>query len=211
MVGRGQASKVLRLVDHFEDASYIYIVTNFYENGDLCDYIQKNRGQGPLPKKAVQKIIYQLAKALNRLHDLKIAHCNIDSKNILVTSANGQEVFSELKVRLAGFSSAKKVNNNLPFNLKSRNKTPEFLAPEVLLNKEVGIANDIWSLGILIFCLLSFDIPFWNPDRIVNRWNIINKPFNLDSEARFKNMSHDLKHLLNGMLEKDPNERFTLH
>ena len=83
--------------------------------------------------------------------------------------------------------------------------TPGYIAPEVLLNVGHGKSYDHWQLGVLIYDMLSFDPPFYDPDDYEFELNrkIVHDPV----PKIFVGVSTDAWDLITGLLTKDPKQR----
>ena len=112
--------------------------------GDLFDYTLL---RGPLNEQEAGKIMWKLFSGVNHLHALNIIHRDLKPDNILFSQADPN---SEIKIIDFGLSSKFE-------DLASLSEivgTPYFIAPEVL-RKKYGVESDIWSLGVIMYVLLS--------------------------------------------------------
>jgi [calcium/calmodulin-dependent protein kinase] kinase len=86
--------------------------------------------------------------------------------------------------------------------------SPAFIAPElcVIRHDEVsGVAADIWSMGVTLYCLKFGKVPFCRTAVLDMYKSIINDPVDLGTDC-----PADLKNLLERLLEKDPKKRITM-
>ena len=143
-----QHPNIVRLFDTYENANYIYIVVEFLKGGDLYNYLVNNHYK--IPEGRVREIMHSLATALYYLHSYGIVHRDIKLENILLGS-NGE-------AKLTDFGLSKMIGPNEtcfePFG------TIGYAAPEIILGKGYGKEVDIWSLGIVLFILLTGHTPF---------------------------------------------------
>ena len=77
-----------------------------------------------------------------------------------------------------------------------------FMAPEVVLDLPSDSKADIWSLGVILFALISSRVPFSGSDKKETGQNIVNQPLAFDRPV-WNTVSLECKELLQGMLEKD--------
>ena len=97
--------------------------------------------------------------AVRYLHSREIIHRDLKPENILLTSAD-----DDCNVKLTDFGLAKRANQE---GLKTFCGTPQYFAPEVLMRKTTvkgqgtyGRSADMWSIGVILFILLSGTFPF---------------------------------------------------
>ena len=139
---------VLYKESFLDENQNLNIVTTFCEDGDLYQKIfqtQKNY----FPEKTIINALVQLLLGLSYIHDKKIVHRDIKTKNIFIQN--------EHTLRIGDFGIAKIFNSNNPNNNKNYgiNKmvgTPLYMAPECFKqNKKYSYKSDIWSLGCCIY------------------------------------------------------------
>lgn len=136
-------------------------------------------------------------------------HADIKMSNILVSSNKRRDV-EKISVKLADFGSAVHLDHPKVQGTKYLVGTPGYIAPELLLGQKVGPPTDIYSLGALMFNLLTSDLPFWDDDRQKRNRRVCLEPLNLETVPLLRQLSRDGRSLLKGMLTKDPVERFNI-
>ena len=117
--------------------------------GDLYRLIEK---LGRIPEKVGKFYAGSLALALAHMHSNEIVYRDIKPENVLLDSLG--------YVKICDFGFAKRVTDRT----YTRCGTPDYIAPEMLLNQGVNAASDWWSLGILIFEMVNGEPPFTDPD-----------------------------------------------
>ena len=170
--------------------------------GDLHRYIRLI--DQPLDEDHAKLIIRQVAKGIQALHSRLIMHRDIKSENILVTDNS-----RETSIKIADFGSAFKLQSASD-TAKLMIGTPGYTAPEVLHGKEYGLGCDIWSIGALMYFLLSFRAPFIDDDYQAYKHRALTEPLNLEADQYLSQLSDSAKDLLRCMLEKDPRYRPTI-
>lgn len=194
----------LYLVESFEDEAYFYSVTKYMAQGDLLRHLVKTCVDGPMLESKVRRIIHQLVKAVAGFHSRGILHRDIKLDNILI---NGEG--ERIQVYLADLGSAIKFES--PTDKTSfMIGTPGYMAPEMMRFKPFGLPYDIWSLGAVMYCLLSRSLPFWHQDQKERKRRVCKEPLDLEKSKCLSKISDDAKNLLHGMLTKNPDKRLTI-
>ena len=125
-------------------------------------------------------------------------HRDIKVENVLVS-----DLTCEAKVFLADFGSAIKLNSPLE-STSFRVGTPGYIAPEVIKGEPYSFSCDVWSLGCLLYVLLTATPPLWDSDRKVREQRVCHEELDLRSHAYTRRLSEPCQDLLNLLLEKDP-------
>lgn len=148
--------------------------------------------------------MYQLAQAVKELHSKLVLHRDIKLANILLHMDG-----TKMHVKLADFGSA--------IILESRRAkktfkigTMGYMAPEMLAGEPFGLPYDVWSLGSLFYCLLTFSLPFWDKDTKKWKKEVMQGKIQIDSPSTIDRVSFEAKDLLMKMLENDPDQRITI-
>eukprot|EP00747_Dinoflagellata_sp_TGD_P032244 gnl/TRDRNA2_/TRDRNA2_135853_c1_seq1.p1 gnl/TRDRNA2_/TRDRNA2_135853_c1~~gnl/TRDRNA2_/TRDRNA2_135853_c1_seq1.p1 ORF type:complete len:344 (-),score=93.41 gnl/TRDRNA2_/TRDRNA2_135853_c1_seq1:41-1072(-) len=140
---------VVNLYGSFHDKRYIYLLLEYCSGGEFCTYLRKaNKFEND------QAIFYaaQVASIFEYIHSKHIIYRDLKPENMLIM------VDGYIKLTDFGFA---KVCENRTYTLCG---TPEYIAPEVLLNKGHGKAVDWWTLGILSYEMLVGYPPFVDED-----------------------------------------------
>ena len=150
---------IIRIFKNYETETVMYLVLELVEGGELFDYIVK-RGDSGLPESSAREIFRQMTDAVAYLHGMNISHRDLKPENILLgkkpVDDNGPFI-----VKLSDFGLSRLVGqSNL---MQTMCGTPSYLAPEVLGGGAVsgyGLNVDIWSMGVILYILLSGRHPF---------------------------------------------------
>ncbi len=149
-------------IDSFEDTHYI--ATEFIEGKTLRKVISE---KGPIPLNRILKIAIQVAEALSAAHQAGVAHRDIKPENIMVRSDGYVKV---LDFGLAKLTEKKKSEDDI--SLEGETKalvktspgvvmgTVTYMSPEQAQGKETDARTDIWSLGVVLYEMLSGKAPF---------------------------------------------------
>ena len=157
----------VRFLGWYEDTQWVYLAMEYFEQGDLGRHLS-----APLAEDEVRVISKQLLEGLTVLHGQNWAHRDLKPANIFVVDT------SPWWVKIGDFGISKRIRSG---NTKFQTMigTYDFVAPEVLnLVSEVDdedtgddedeytVAVDMWSLGCVIFQLLTLETPFANRKKL---------------------------------------------
>ena len=175
--------------------------------GDLTKYVKKYYGgknNKTIPEKRTAELLKSLASGLHYLHSYGIVHRDLKPDNIMITE---RSVSGDLKIMDFGLSKIMHHDEKVADGFG----TLSFVAPEVLIRKPYGNKVDVWSLGIIIYNLISGELPFDDPND--NEEAIAKKV--VYSEVEFKSkvwekISKECKNLITLCLIKDPSKRISV-
>ena len=193
---------VVRLLDHFENAEYIFIVMEYLSGGSLKDYFVRKKYN--FDEKRASEIMFQLGLGLQYLHQYGIVHRDLKPDNIMMTET---ENMSQIKIMDFGLSKIMGPKEHVVDGFG----TLSFVAPEVLVRTPYNKEVDIWSLGIICYYMLTGLLPF---DDDSDNEEIIAKMI-VFKECKFpKNFwekrSDEVIDLIKKCLEKRPDKRITI-
>ncbi|KAI8641930.1 hypothetical protein BD408DRAFT_417355 [Parasitella parasitica] len=178
------------LVTYMEDEDNYFVVMKLHglNSMDLFDYIELNEH---INEQEIKSIFKQVALAVEHIQSLRIVHRDIKDENILLDETG--------RVHLIDFGSAAYFRKGRTFD--TFGGTLDFCAPEILKGMPYeGPAQDIWSLGTLLYTLIYRENPFYNVDEIME--HDLRIPFVL---------SEDSLDLIKKMLNRDVEKRYTIH
>ncbi|CDW83301.1 myosin light chain kinase [Stylonychia lemnae] len=195
-----QHPNIIRLLDVYENSENIYIVIEYMEGGDLFTYLEKREFK--ITEDRARSIAHQIAAALYYIHSYAIAHRDLKLENIMMVEEGDT---SDLKLVDFGLSKilGPTETSTEPFG------TLSYVAPEVLLQKPYGKNVDLWSLGVIIYVMLSGILPFDAGDTKETARQTIYEDVNF-SHPCWTYASPESKHLIKGLLKKDRFQRMTI-
>lgn len=163
-------SKVVELVEVCQDPSYIYVITEYCEGGDLFAFLQKMHPRSLSNKNkataeglkawyhAVRGVFRQLIKGVAWMHSKRVCHRDLSLENVLL-NAKG-----ELKIIDLGVSKRYREDNEEFQTEAGFVGKPHYCAPEVFSTKEYdGRSVDLYSCGVILFVLLTGAQPYQAP------------------------------------------------
>ena len=169
------------------------IVTEFADGGDLGQKIKKQK-KVPFSESQILDYITQICLALQHIHKKKIIHRDLKSDNVFLMKSG--------IVKLGDFGIAKGLQSTWE-KAKTFVGTPYYLSPEIIANEPYDSKSDIWALGVLLYELMTFKMPFNAMSFPLLRIKI--------NSGKYKpppsNYSSDIKNLLKKCLTLDPEKR----
>ncbi len=186
---------IIKYYETYNDPKYFHIIMEYCTGGELFERIlQKKRFNENL----VCALIFKIASAIHHCHSLGIVHRDLKPENILFENKSD---FSEIKIIDFGLSR----KNLTEDDLHSIVGSPFYVAPEVL-DGNYDSKCDIWSIGIITYCLLSGKPPFYsdNRDELFKKIKIENVCF---SNKIWENISNEAIGFIKVVLNKNPKKR----
>ncbi|XP_062409980.1 cGMP-dependent protein kinase 1-like [Sardina pilchardus] len=182
---------IVRLYRTFRDAKYLYMLLEACQGGELWTLL---RDRGSFDDGTTRFYTACVVEALAFLHCRGIIYRDLKPENIILDHRG--------YAKLVDFGFAKQVG----FGKKTWTfcGTPEYVAPEVILNKGHDASADCWSLGILVFELLSGSPPFSGPDPM-KTYNIILR--GIDMVEFPKKITKSAANLIKKLCRDNPSER----
>ncbi|XP_051538893.1 ribosomal protein S6 kinase alpha-3 isoform X2 [Myxocyprinus asiaticus] len=199
----GQHPNIITLKDVYDDGRSVYLVTELLKGGELLDKILRQKF---FSEREASAVLYTISKTVEYLHAQGVVHRDLKPSNILYVDESGNP--ESIRICDFGFAKQLRAENGL---LMTPCYTVNFVAPEVLKKQGYDAACDIWSLGVLLYTMLTGFTPFANgpedtPEEILAR--IGSGKFSLTG-GYWNSVSSEAKDLVSKMLHVDPHQRLT--
>ena len=178
-----------------EDEGRPYIAMEYVEGETLRDRLRK----GPLEPGEAVGLIDQVASGLAEAHGKGIIHRDVKSANIMVTAKGRAKVMDFGLAKLRGGSSLTKSQTTVG--------TVAYMSPEQARGEELDQRTDIWSLGVVLYELLSGKLPFQGDHDQTLIYSILQK----EPESLIKispSVAPELEHIVFQALTKKAAERY---
>lgn len=184
---------VTQMYEVIATESHIWIVTELCCGGELFDYLAE---KGRLSERESSIIFGQLALAVAYLHEKGIVHRDLKLENVLLDE--------RCRVKLGDFGFTREYDRGV--YMETFCGTTGYAAPEMLQGKRyLGPEVDVWSMGVILYCLLTGTLPFDDDDEAVMKEKVIKGQYE-DPEW----LSTDARDLVRSILEVDPAKRLTI-
>lgn len=186
---------ILHLYDVFQTKRNIFLVMELAEGGEVFDHIVK---YGEYSERDASVIARKIVEAVQFLHAQGIAHRDLKPQNLLCASDDPTDI------RIADFGLSKVFNQATM--MQTCCGSPEYVAPEILMCVSYDQSVDMWSIGIIIYILLTGCFPFWSENVQTLYQKIMNGAYRWPTKPA---VSDSAKDLVRRLLEKDPKKRMT--
>ena len=173
-----------------------YIVMEYIDGKTLKELINED---GRLPEKRALNYALQIAEALKMAHSKHIVHRDIKSQNIMVTKDD--------RVKVTDFGIARVADNTTVTATNAVMGSVHYFSPEQARGAKVDNRSDIYSMGIVLYEMLTGTLPFDadNPVSVALMQVQTNMPRPSD---KVKSLSPGVDDLVLKMTRKDPNKRY---
>ena len=199
---------IVTIHDIIEENDQICIVMEYVEGKSLRDVISSHfqipNSQSPIPNPKFpipnfMDIISQICVGLWEAHQADIIHRDIKPENILVNKKGKVKILDFGLAKLKGVSNLTKDSSTLG--------TIRYMSPEQVKGEEIDHRSDIWSVGVILYELLTGRVPFTGDYSQAVLYSILHD--NPDPIFRGKNSEEQqLEQIINKALAKDPNKRY---
>jgi len=190
---------ILKLYEVYEDDEQFYLVMELVKGKELFDKIVE---RGMYSEKDASNIIRQVVSAVEYLHDNGIAHRDLKPENLLSAGEGDEEI-----IKIADFGFSKSFGEEGE-KLMTSCGSPGYVAPEILTAESYDKSVDLWSVGVIIYILLSGYPPFYADSAPALFKKIMDVKYDFDDSV-WDDISESAKDIIRNLLVKDPNKRFT--
>ena len=188
---------IVTVIDRGEDQGRQYIVFEFVEGENLKELIVRS---GPLPVARAVELAITVADGLTFAHEHGLVHRDVKPQNVLL-SANGA-----VKVTDFGIARSLEVEHGVT-QTGTVVGTGEYIAPEQASGDAVSPATDVYSLGVVLWEMLTGRVPFESDNFVAVAMRHVNEPAPDIRELR-PDIPPRLAAAIDTALQKDPARRF---
>jgi len=212
---------ICELLDYHQDQDFIYFILEYLEM-DLFEFLQSVSLSSPssstsiLTENEAAEIFYQICCAVQKIHSNNYVHHDLKLDNIMINKSgnwknnNNNNNTTNLEIKIIDFGLSAKVSGKKGEKIKSFSGTKMYAAPELFC----GIpyepkATDIYSLGVILFALLTTAFPFSRHSKKFKKEKTDVTYINNVCD-QMNNVSQEAKNLVRFMLDPQPEFRLEI-
>lgn len=186
---------IINIYDVVSEGNNQYIVMEYVDGVTLKEYMQEHK----LSLNAVLEIGVRLADALQHAHSHNIIHCDIKPQNILIDK--------NMNPKIADFGIAKMVTNQTMVYSKSVMGSVHYISPEQASGGKITACSDVYSLGIVLFEMLTGQVPYMGTTAVSVAMMHVEKPIP-QLKDYMENVPDGLQEIINKALAKRCEDRY---
>ncbi len=194
-IAKLQHPHIVPVFDYGREDDILYLVMAYVDGGTLADRLD----EGPLSIRETEKILRELAGALDYAHRQGVIHRDIKPANILLSG----EGFA----LLADFGIVKLVEDSPDLTGTGVVGTPAYMAPEAAQGNPIDSRIDVYSLGVLVYQMLTGEQPITAPSMMQLMLKVIQEPYRPIREV-IPSLPPEIEVVFNRVLAKDPEDRY---
>ncbi|XP_058860582.1 MAP/microtubule affinity-regulating kinase 4-like isoform X3 [Acipenser ruthenus] len=184
---------IVKLFEVIETEKTLYLIMEYASGGEVFDYLVSH---GRMKEKEARSKFRQIVSAVHYCHEKNIVHRDLKAENLLLNAD------SNIKIADFGFSNEFTLGSKLDTFCGS----PPYAAPELFQGKKYdGPEVDIWSLGVILYTLVSGSLPFDGQNLKELRERVLRGKYRVPFY-----MSTDCENILRRFLVLNPTKRCTL-
>jgi serine/threonine protein kinase len=186
---------IVTVIDRGEQDGRQFIVFEYVEGDNLKDLVNR----GPLPVRDAIQLALQVARALAFAHDRGLVHRDVKPQNVLLND-DGQ-------AKVTDFGIARSLDVDGVTQTGTVLGTSDYIAPEQARGQKVNPKTDIYSLGVVLYELLTGQVPFSGENFVAVAMRHVNEPVPSVLERR-SDVPVRLDLAIQRAMAKDPADRF---
>ncbi|XP_016145705.1 serine/threonine-protein kinase Nek3 [Sinocyclocheilus grahami] len=197
LLSRMKHPNIVAFKDSFEADGHLYIVMEFCSGGDLLQKIRQQKN-ALFSEDVILKWFAQMCLGTKHIHDKRVLHRDLKSKNIFLTDSG--------TVKVGDFGSACSLYSAKAY-AQTYVGTPYYVSPEIWDNKPYNNKSDVWSLGCVLYELCTLQHPFQS-----RSWkSLILKVCRGAYAPLPSHFSYELHYLIKHMFKTNPGDRPSVH
>ena len=194
--GRLNHANIVAIYDAGEDHDLAYIAMELLRGYDLDSHIKP---EDLLPITDVLQIVHDCALALDYAHSQQVVHRDIKPSNIMYDPESKTSKITDFGIARITDSSKTRTGTVLG--------TPNYMSPEQCMGKKVDGRADLFSLGVVLYQLVSGELPFKGESMATLMYSIVNDPA-IDIKKVKPDINPALRKVIHNAMGKKPEKRY---
>ena len=191
-----QHENIIHVYDFHHDRGAMFIVMEYVQGIDLYDLLEKC---GRLPYDVAAIIAMQVARALDYVHYRGIVHRDIKPANVMISRAGGVKVMDFGIARDTSFGDLTEAGTGIG--------TPAYMSPEQVLGDKLDARSDIFSLGVVLYQMVTGKKPFVEDEK-KSAMHKIRLEKHVGARKLNPDIPRELDRIIDRCLEKQPRDRW---
>jgi predicted Ser/Thr protein kinase len=191
-----QHENIIHVYDFHRERGALFIVMEYVQGIDLYDLLEKS---GRLPYDVAAIIAMQVARALDYVHYRGIVHRDIKPANVMISRQGGTKLMDFGIARDANFQDLTEAGTGIG--------TPAYMSPEQVLGDKLDARSDIFSLGVLLYQMVTGKKPFVEDERR-SAMHKIRLEKHVGARRLNPEIPRELERVIDRCLEKQPRDRW---
>jgi len=191
-----QHENIIHVYDFHHERGALFIVMEYVQGIDLYDLLEKC---GRLPYDVATIIAMQVARALDYVHYRGIVHRDIKPANVMISRSGGVKVMDFGIARDTSFGDLTEAGTGIG--------TPAYMSPEQVLGDKLDARSDIFSLGVVLYQMLTGKKPFVE-DETHSAMHKIRLLKHVSARKLNPEIPRELERIIDKCLEKQPRDRW---
>jgi len=185
------------VIDAGEDDGRPYIVFEYIEGRTLKRQIQE---QGPLPVDEAVAYAIEIGRGLTAAHARKLVHRDVKPQNVLIDPDG--------RAKVTDFGIARSLEQKGMTATGRVLGTTDYVSPEQAMGEDVDERSDVYSLGVVLYEMLTGDVPFQAETQVGVAMKHVNEPMP-DVQAKRPDVSAVVASVVDRATTKDPRDRYS--
>jgi len=186
---------IMGILDAVQDEKHAYLVLEYVDGKPLSSH---NKPDTLLPMASVLQIAFKCCMAMGYASARGLVHRDLKPENIMLTTTGD--------IKISDFGASHLVNSQTT-QLTGMVGSPSYMSPEQIAERDLDARSDMFSLGIVLYELLTGERPFQSDNLMTLLYQISNAP-HVPLRARRPTLPATLERLIDVVLQKDPKQRF---
>lgn len=189
---------IVKFINYVENDDGVFLIMEYVEGITLDEYIHKKNGL--IVEERAMPLLRNLADALHHAHVQGIVHRDIKPSNILIDK--------EGHIKILDFGIAKIMSEVQGDDIARGGGSPRYMSPEQVLGKHVDARSDIYSLGVVMYEILTGRTPYDSALEPMDiKHKVVHEPLPRMKDA-YSYISDDAQKIVDRATRKNPAERF---